>query len=79
MPSVEERLAVVETQQVTGIDLLKEIRNDVKDIASTCKTQDLRIASLEQSRTVNRRLAGLIGVPVIGAVVVSFLKTLGIY
>ena len=79
MSSVEERIAVVETKTDTGIELLKEIRDDVKQVIKDNIDQELRIASLEQSRATGKRLAKILGLPVIGAIIATALKAVGLY
>lgn len=79
MPSMEERMAVVETQTAAGIDLLKEIRDDVKEIKSIDSKQNIRIASLEQSRATGRKVAGIFGVPILGTVLHTVFKAIGLY
>ena len=79
MPSMEERMAVVETQTATGIELLKEIRDDVKEVRKTNSNQNIRIASLEQSRATGRKVAGILGVPILGTVLHTVFKAIGLY
>lgn len=79
MPSVEERIAIVETKQDQGIELLKEIRNDVKKVYLVNTDQDLRLVSLEQSRTTARKFAKVLGVPVLGTVLHTVFKAVGLY
>jgi len=74
-----ERLAVLETEMSTGIRLLKEIRTDVKTICKVDKEQDLRIASLEQSRSTGRKISGVLGIPILGTAIHTILKSIGIY
>lgn len=77
--SVEERIAVVETKQDETILILKEVRDDVKAISKENADQNVRLSSLEQSRTTARRAAGILGIPVIGTVIHTVLKTIGLY
>jgi hypothetical protein len=77
--SVEERLSVVETEQKTSIRILREIRDDVKELSKKKHEQDIKIASLEQSRAVARKGAYVLGVPILGTVLHTILKTIGLY
>lgn len=77
--SVEERLAVVETQQDTGIRILREIRDDVKVLSKEKVKQDLKIASLEQSRATSRTVAKILAVPILGTVLHTVFKVIGLY
>ena len=77
--TVEERLAVVETENKTVIDILREIRTDVKGLAKARSAQDLRIASLEQTRKVTGLLTKILGVPLIGTMLHTVFKTIGLY
>jgi len=77
--SVEERIAVVETKQDTTLKILREIRDDVKCLHKVNADQDLKIASLEQSRAVARKGLSILGVPVIGTMLHTIFKTIGLY
>ena len=77
--SVEERLAVVETEQKTGNRILREIRDDVKSIIKEDTKQDLKIQSLEQSRGTSRTMAKILGVPILGTVLHTVFKVIGLY
>lgn len=79
MSSTEERLTKLETQVdertqqiISGID---DIKKAVKQIDDKNQDQDLRLQSLEQSRSVARKVGGWAGVPLVGGLITAFLKT----
>jgi len=77
--TTEERLAVVETEQKDTNRIIREIRDDLKAHIKNDKVQDLKIASLEQSRATARKVSGILSVPILGTVLYTVGKGLGIY
>jgi len=81
--NTEERLAVVETKLEERTDditrILKEVRDDVKTVCKNHTDMDKRVASLEQSRATARKATGVLGVPILGTVLHTVLKAIGLY